>query len=265
MRLGGPWLFVPGTQEPRFAKAHSAGASQVIVDWEDAVDPRDKDGARETTARWLASSPPTWVRVNAASTEWYESDVAALERLDGLAGVVVPKAEDPGVLQHVGDRLARPVMALVESARGLDRARELARTPAVVAIAFGSLDFAHDLHCAPTDRALLAARSELVLASRLGDLVPPIDGVTANVQDPQAAAADARLARELGFGGKLCIHPRQIAPVRTAFAPSESELSWARAVLAAAADTRGAVLGPDGEMIDRPVIERAHAILESTI
>jgi len=250
-------LFVPAHRPERFAKAAAAGPDAVILDLEDAVPPEAKAQARAQLS--TAFTPlPVLVRVNAAGTSWHEEDLAAVAALKPAA-VMLPKAEQPETVDHVAARIgaAVPVVALVESAVGLAAARALAAHPAVARLAFGSVDFAADLGCAHTREALLAARSELVLASRLAGLPAPIDGVTTTIDDAALATDDARYARAFGFGGKLVIHPRQIGPIRDGFRPDTAEIAWARRVIASG---EGAV-AVDGAMVDEPVRIRARAIL----
>lgn len=249
-------LFVPGDRPERFEKAASAGADAVIIDLEDAVAPPAKAAARDVLTASLGA--PVLVRVNAAGTPWHAEDVAAAARI-APAAVMLPKAEDMATLDQVAASLgpAIPVVALIETAKGLAAARTLATHPAVGRIAFGSIDFCADLGCAHVREALLAARAELVLASRLAGLAAPVDGVTTSIDDAEHVTNDARHARALGFGGKLAIHPRQIVPIRAGFAPDATEIAWAERVLASG-DGATAV---DGAMVDEPVRIRARAIL----
>lgn len=250
-------LFVPATRPDRFAKAAASGADAVILDLEDAVAPEAKGAAR---GNLVGALPPcaVVVRINAARTPWHREDLLALQGL-GLAAVMLPKAQGPDDLVQIAEVLGPgvPVIALIETAAGLAAARRLAQHPMVSQLAFGSVDYSADLGCAHGREALLAARSELVLASRLAGLGPPLDGVTTDLTDPGLAGADACHARALGMGGKMCIHPAQIAPVRAAFVPGAAELAWARRILAAG---EGAV-AIEGEMVDAPVRRRAAAIL----
>jgi len=248
-------LFVPGDRPERFAKAAAAGADAVIVDLEDAVAAEAKQAAR-AALRSDFGAGPVLVRVNAIGTPWHEADMAALAG-KGFAAVMVPKAEGSEAFATLCAKAAMPVIALVESARGLAEARRIAGLPNLARLAFGSIDFCADLGCAHSREALLAARSELVLASRLAGLAAPIDGVTTAIGDGAQISGDARHARDLGFGGKLCIHPRQIEAIRAGFAPDEAEILWARKVLASG-DGAAAV---DGAMVDEPVRIRARAIL----
>ncbi|WP_319824004.1 CoA ester lyase [Thalassovita sp.] len=251
-------LFVPANRPERFAKAAASGANAVILDLEDAVAAADKDAARAQLDAGFAPLP-VLVRINAHGTPWHDADLAAVIRA-GFAAVILPKAEQPSQVAATAATLNdTPLIALIESAQGLANARAIAALDGVARLAFGSVDFCADLGCAHQQEVLLPARSELVLASRLAGIAPPIDGVTVQLDDPAIAEGDAAHARALGMTGKLCIHPRQIDPIRRAFAPSAAELVWARRVLAAG---EGAV-SVDGQMVDAPVRIRAHAILNA--
>ncbi|WP_410632539.1 HpcH/HpaI aldolase/citrate lyase family protein [Amycolatopsis sp. cmx-4-83] len=245
------FLFVPGDRPDRFAKAVASGADVVIADLEDAVAPADKDTARAAVGEWLAGGGTAMVRINAPGTPWFEAD-AALVAARGVP-VMVPKAETPGVLAGF-----REVVALVETARGVEGAGELAAVPSVSRLAFGSVDLAAELGVDPDDPEPFAyARSRLVIASAAAGLAPPVDGVTTDLSDEERLSADVRYARRLGFGGKLCVHPRQIALVRAGFEPTEAERAWARRVVTAG----DSVSTVDGKMVDKPVLTRARRIL----
>jgi citrate lyase subunit beta/citryl-CoA lyase len=249
-------LFVPATRPERFAKAAASGADAVILDLEDAVGLADKDSAR-AALRTDFTGLEVIVRINGVGTPWHEADVVALRQLS-VAAVMLPKSEDPAAVAAVVSALdRRPVIALIETARGLANARAIAALAGVVRLAFGSIDFCADLGCAQLREVLLPIRLELVLASRIARIAAPIDGVTVQLDDPALTYADAAHARQLGMGGKLCIHPNQITEVVRAFTPTGAEIDWARRVLASA---EGAVL-VDGQMVDEPVRLRARAIL----
>jgi citrate lyase subunit beta/citryl-CoA lyase len=261
---GRTWLFVPGSRPDRFDKAATSGADQVILDLEDAVLPSDKEDARAAVIAWLGSSPPVWVRVNAVGSAWHEDDVKSLVASPGLAGVVLPKAQDATELEVVGRAVGHRsgVIGLVETAVGVREAHSLAACSAVSRLTFGAIDFALDIDSEENDEALLLARSTLVLASRAAGKAPPIDGVTTQVAG-SAVARDAARAHALGFGGKLCIHPAQLASVRAAFAPTAEQLEWAHHVLASAAPDQGAAKTSDGQMVDAPVLARARRLVAS--
>lgn len=251
-------LFVPGHRPDRFAKAAASGADLVIIDLEDAVAAEDKDRARQDAAVWLSLGNQTVVRINAPGTRWYEDDLRTA--VDHGCPVMVPKAEDPGVLAALAARTAGrcALVPLIETALGIERAYEVCTTPGVARAAFGNVDLAAQLGVAHDDHAALSyARSRVVLASAAAGVAPPVDGVTTAVRDTDALSADIAHARRLGYTAKLCVHPAQLPTVSAEFAPSERELRWARAVL----DAGGAVTTVDGQMVDRPVLERARRTL----
>lgn len=250
-------LFVPANRPERFAKAAASGADAVILDLEDAVAHDAKDGARAALATDF-NGLPVIVRINAAGTAWHAADVEAVRQLS-VTAVMVPKAEDPSMLASVASALGGhiPLIALVESVHGLAQVQAIAATPGVMRLAFGSVDFCADLGCAHLRDILLPVRVQLALAARLAGIAAPIDGVTMQLDDAALAHDDAVHARALGFSGKLCIHLKQVAEVKRAFAPTEAEIIWARRVLAAG---EGAV-ALDGTMVDEPVRICARAIL----
>ena len=226
------WLFAPGNRPERFDKARFSSADEIILDLEDAVAPDAKEKARRDVAWWLTHGGSGWVRINAIDTDYHDRDVSMLGSLPGLRGFIVAKAEMPAALRSLGRRLEhRGLIALVESARGVHRAFDIAECDAVQRLAFGSIDFAQDIDAAESSDSLLLARATLVLASRVAGKPAPIDGVTTAVRDPAAVAEAAAYARSLGFGGKLCIQPDQLAVAAAAFAPSAEQVQWAREVL----------------------------------
>ncbi|HEY5200460.1 MAG TPA: CoA ester lyase [Acidothermaceae bacterium] len=257
------FLFVPGNRPDRFDQAESSAADVVICDLEDSVGTEDKDLARECVLKWLRKGHRAIVRLNAADTPHFSADCDALKELHGVGGLVLPKAE-PDALVALSERGCRdiPVVALIETARGVQNAGMIATTPGVERLAFGAVDYSLDIDSAQDDLALLFARSSLVVASRAARIAAPVDGVTLNLDDADVAGADALRARQLGFGGKLCTHPNQIPAVNAAFAPTSEEADWARLVVAAATDSGAGRLGHS--MIDRAVIERAQRILRWT-
>ena len=256
------FLFVPGNRPERFEKARQSGADAVILDLEDAVQSTHKDLAREAVASWLSPARPVYVRINGTDTPWFEQDLE-LVGMPGVRGVILPKAEQPEQVAQVAARLTgeAQVLPLLESALGVWNARALAQARRVERLAFGSIDFQLDTDISGEQEGLLYARSRLVLASRVASVLPPVDGVTMALNDLTRLREDVACARRLGFGGKLCIHPRQVEMINQGFAPTEAERAWARRVLSEAQATGAGALQLDGELIDRPVIERARSIL----
>ncbi|AKC70839.1 HpcH/HpaI aldolase/citrate lyase family protein [Pandoraea oxalativorans] len=264
------WLFVPGNRPERFDKACASGADAVILDLEDAVPPADKPTAREQVVQWLmtlspATSTPVYVRINAASTPSFDEDVAALAGLSQLGGLVVPKTEDAATLARIvqGAAPSLRLVPLIETAQAFAVLSEIATAPRVDRLMFGTIDFQLDIGIEGDADELLYFRSQLTLASRIAGIAAPVDGVTTVLDDPALIEAATRRARALGFRGKLCIHPRQVAPVHAAFAWRDDEIAWAERVVAAANASAGAALALDGKMIDAPVIAKAIEILAS--
>lgn len=266
-------LFVPATKPERFAKALDSGADCIIIDLEDAVAEGSKDGARAQLAQHLPQLSAdqrarTVVRINAAGTPWHEADLALLRQWTGQGvAVMCSKSEEPAALHGVAQVLGEGanIVALVESLAGLDALDLIARVPQVVRLAFGHLDFQLDLgmRASVEEPELAFARNALVAASRRARLPAPIDGVTTDTGSAERLAADARRARAFGFGGKLCIHPAQVAGVNEALGHSEAEQAWALRVLEEAARRGGEVFSLDGRMVDLPVIRAAEAIAAS--
>lgn len=256
------YLFVPASRCERIAKAVAAGAQAVIVDLEDAVDPAHKAEARAQFASYLQTSAlKPWLRINARGTSWFEDDMALVAQSAAqLAGVMLPKTESQHDLAAVQARTALPLIALVESARGILKLADIALHPGLHRMAFGSADLARDLGCEDSWDSLSHARQSMVLHSAACGLPAPIDGVSFVLDQAEPVRDDAARAARHGFGAKLCIHPAQIAPTHAGFAPSPAQLQWAQAVLAAADQGSGAQR-VGGQMIDRPVIERARQIL----
>ncbi|MDO8375563.1 MAG: CoA ester lyase [Aquabacterium sp.] len=260
------YLFVPADRPDRYAKARASGADAVIIDLEDAVAPEAKTRARDALANALDEATPVVVRINAAGTPWFADDLE-LCRHPGVAAVMLPKADGIDAVCTAFEACFKDLLAIIESARGVEEVRRIARVPGVVRLAFGSIDLALDLgiDCAPegAEDELLHFRLQVVLASRLGGLDAPVDGVSTAIDDATRLQADAERARRQGFGAKLCIHPKQVAAVQAAFMPGAERLGWARRVCETFSAAGGAAVAVNGQMIDRPLHERALAILRS--
>lgn len=254
------YLFVPGNRPERFDKACAAGADCVIVDLEDAVPPSEKVTAREAVRHWLSPDHQVLVRINSADSEWFADDLA-LCNMPGVAGIVLPKAERFDDLARIMEHGARCVLPLIETAQGMWNAHALAQTNGVERLMFGSIDFQLDTGIDGELDELLYFRSQLVLVSRVARILAPVDGVTVAINDPQQLHADTQRSRRLGFGGKLCIHPKQVDTVNNCFSPSAEEIAWAKRVLQAAAEAHGAAVALDGKMVDLPVIRKAEEVM----
>lgn len=253
------WLLVPATKPDTFDDAIASGVDAVILDIEDAVAPAKKPAAREAVVRWLGEGNSAWVRINDATTPYWADDLAALSGLPGLVGVMLAKTESGGQVEATAARLApgTPILALVESAMGLEAATEIARADSTFRLAFGSGDFRRDTGMSDDPLAMAYPRSRLVVSSRAARIPGPIDGPTLTAND-SILGRDAALTLSMGMTGKLCMHSEQAAIVNRELAPSPTDVSWARDVIDA--------LGADGAHVkdgsDLPRLAKALKINE---
>jgi citrate lyase subunit beta/citryl-CoA lyase len=267
------YLFVPGNRPERFSKAVDAAPDAIILDLEDAVHPASKAAARAAIWAWQESTPTfccqRYIRLNSVGSTLFRQDLTWLRDMrypERCAGIFLPKAERPEDLSRVVEDLLAwnpelKIIAIIETAKGLQQVEAIAAIPGLARLAFGSLDFSLDINCSQIPEAFLFARNRIVLASRTADLPAPIDGVTPAISDLAVVAQESHYARSLGFGAKLCIHPAQLDTVRRAFLPDARQLAWADRVLSAVSGGSHAVQ-VDGEMVDLPLIEHAQRLLD---
>ena len=256
------YLFVPATRTDRVPKALASGADTVIVDLEDAVSPADKSSARDAAARDLPEPAQVLVRVNGPESAWLEEDLRMCMQA-GVGGIVLPKTERAGHVAFAASRLPRgtPILPLIETARGFAALNSICDADQVQRVVFGTIDFQLDMGIVGEGDELLYFRSGLVLASRVAGLQPPVDGVSVEIDDDARVREDTMRGKRLGFGAKLCIHPKQVAVVNDCFRPSAEEIAWAHRIAQAAQAANGAAVAVDGKMVDRPVILKAEEIL----
>jgi citrate lyase beta subunit len=271
-------LYVPAGDERKLAKLPSLGAAAVILDLEDSVPPALKARARELASAVIeaGAEPELWVRINGLETDYWRADLEAVIR-SGIAGLLVPKVDSAATLAELdcallvlGDSEGEvEVIAMIESARAVLAAPEIARGARVIRLSFGAADLSLDLGLewpppgeeSPT---LPWARAQLVVASRAAGIEPPDDSAFGRYTDLEGLKTEAERARALGFGGKHAIHPAQVPVIEAVFRPSAAELDRARAVVAAyaAAERTGSgAVASGGAMVDRPVFERARRML----
>ncbi|HEY5700220.1 MAG TPA: CoA ester lyase [Acidimicrobiales bacterium] len=271
-------LFAPGNRAEVLAKLPRSGPDGVVLDLEDAVPAEAKVDARSVVARAaeaLRDGHPglaVHVRVNAVPSEWFADDVATA-LVAGIAGVVVPKLESAEQVAIVADALDRQglsdlmIVAGLETAAGVERAGEVTADIRVPAAYFGAEDYVADLGGVRTTEGteVLYARSRVALAARLTGTLA-IDQVVTDLSDEAHFRADAAVGRSLGYRGKLCIHPAQVAWAHGAFSPSGDELDRARRLLeaydAAVADGSAAIAF-EGQMVDEPLARQARTLLDS--
>ncbi len=271
-------LYAPGNSPRILVGIELHGADLVLVDLEDSVPPAEKPAARVLVKHLLSAIDfpnEVWVRINPLSLGGAD-DIREII-LARPHGVALPKAESRGDVEALAAELAKAeratgapvgstwIMPILETGKGVLHAEEIASAdPRVVVVAFGAEDFTRDVGARRTPEALLFARSMIVAAAKAAG-VQASDTVYADVDDEVGLAAEATLARDLGFDGKGAIHPAQVPFLHIAFTPSEKEMEEARAVVAAAeeAEARGVgAIAVGGKMVDRPVLERARRALK---
>jgi citrate lyase subunit beta/citryl-CoA lyase len=271
IKVARSWLYVPGHNPERIAKALVAGADAVVIDLEDAVPPEHKQLARQSAVRTAETrhadggAPHLWVRINDPLGPWGEADLDALHGVP-LDGLRVPRSESAAVVKDVAQRSGLPLQLLLETAAGLMNARDLAAAhPMVAGIGLGEADLAADLRVV-SDDGLAWARGWVVAVARAAGLQSPIQSVWTNVADTEGLRTSTEHARQTGFLGRSVIHPRQIPVVHSVFTPSSEEVEAALAIVEAFENARRhgevAVLDEMGRFIDPAVVERARLVLE---
>jgi citrate lyase subunit beta/citryl-CoA lyase len=267
-------LFVPAGDEHRMRKALSLPADAVVFDLEDAVAVSEKPAAREVVRRWLREPRHgrLYVRINALRTPFALDDLLAIADA-GLDGIVLPMAEGADDVRTADWLLSArapgaEILPIIETARGLDAAREiLSACPRVRQAAFGAGDWCADtgMTWASGNPGLVAARFAIAVASRASGKRAPIDTAFTDVRDQAAFTREAELARDLGYQGKFCIHPDQVEHANGVFGPSPEEVARAREVWDrfAASEAAGvAAIVVNDKFVDYPVARQALAVLE---
>ncbi len=256
-------LFVPGDRPDRFEKALDSSADAVIIDLEDAVSPSDKSDARKAAYAFFEKGGTALLRINALETSWSQDDLA-LSSAVGVEGIVLPKAQTKSCIAKLRQYLRpdTPILPLIETARGMMNAASIAAEPCVLRLLFGSIDFCLDLNIEDDSKVVDYYRSSLVLASRAARLQAPVDGVTTALDEIAVLSASVSAAKRMGFGGKLCIHPKQVATVNSCFQATTQQMEWAHQVLKLAHFNAGAFKF-EGKMVDAPLLALASRLIKS--
>jgi citrate lyase subunit beta / citryl-CoA lyase len=286
MRLLRTFLFAPGNRPRILQKVGLCGADAAILDLEDAVPIADKEATRPAVRAAIATitTGHVYVRINplVASTDFSqaigEADLQAVV-CPQLSGIILPKVESPADLQHADQLLQSleeqhgialgsiDLIPIIETALGVHRAYDIATAGTrVKRLAFGAGDFTRDIGVAWSRRETESqyARSTLVVASRAAGLDAPLDSVWANLQDQRGLLHSTRMAKQLGFQGKMAIHPSQVEPINTVFSPTSDEIAYAYRVVAAFAEAEAqslAAIQLDGRFLDYPIVESARRVL----
>jgi citrate lyase subunit beta/citryl-CoA lyase len=280
-------LFVPGNRPDRVDKAVHSGADAVVIDLEDAVALAEKAETRPRVREKVVehAGRDIVVRVNGLNTPFFEEDLETVITSD-RAAIMVPKVEEVDDIHEIHRRLLEvenekdlprgsvSIVPLIESALGVQNVFQIVSgdtdPPRIATVAFGAADYTRDLGIEMTRHGeeLTYPRSRIAIACRAAGVNPPLDTpFMIDLKDMEGLRADAKRAKDLGFQGKLCIHPNQIEPCHAVFSPTEEEVSFAKRVVQAfeEAETRGiAAIQLGGRFIDYPVVERSRRILELT-
>lgn len=276
------WMFVPGNKERFLTKAADSEADCVLLDLEDGVLPDAKAGARSMVASALRMPfrPQRYVRLNAMATPWFKDDLEAVIPA-GPDGVCLPKCDDADQIGEVAvriDELERAaslpagstrIVAAVESPAAVLRAAQIAAAhPRVSALMLGTEDLTLEIGLGTVREAeaaeLLYARSSVVYAAAAAHIMS-IDGVFPDLDNPDGMDRDALLARRLGFSAKSTFNPRQLATINRIFSPRADEVVYARKVVAAFEDAKrlgNASVAVGGQLVDRPIVQRAQRLIE---
>jgi citrate lyase subunit beta/citryl-CoA lyase len=256
------WLYVPADRPDRVVKALGSGAHAVIVDLEDAVPPEAKVAAREGLGAIVTETPGVRVqiRVNALGTPWVEADLQAASRLP-VGGVTLPKTESAGDVDAAARLLGNGARlnCLIETALGVEHAFEIASSPHVDGISLGEVDLRSQTGAG--EAGLDWARARIINAASAAGLPRPPQSLYPNVADLVGLAASCVRGRELGFLGRIAIHPRQLPVIEQAYLPTVAELARARELIETAAGRPEGAFALDGEFVDAPIVASAQQVV----
>ena len=271
LALAQTFLFAPGHRPEFFSKALNSSSKAVIIDLEDAVPPEQKSAARKNLQELFKDCSAEnleriLIRINPMDGPFTEADLAFLNTLRVPLHIVVPKAESLAQLNTLSSTVphVKWIVPIIESAIGIDRVKEIATHPQTLRLALGNIDTQADLGltCDAVETELLPVRFAMTLATRLAQIAPPIDGVTTDIANQDLLKTDTQRSKRLGFGAKLCIHPKQVDGIMDCFKPTPAEVEYARRVVAADQESKGAAVKLDGKMVDRPVVLLAQRTLK---
>lgn len=249
-RLSRSWLFVNASKPELFASGQTSDADSIIFDLEAAVPDDQKDTARANVVNALEDGMVGWVRVNNTWTHHWEEDLDALSGLPGLRGIMLPNTEEPEqvTLTSIRAGVGMPILALIETALGLENATRIASAAGTFRLAFGVNDFRKDTGIGDDPVALAYARSRLVIASRVGGLAGAIDGPSSPGAGKSTVSSDCAWTMKMGMTGKLVLSEAQVPYVNEGLAPSEEDRAWAREMLEEAEHADGIT---DGSYLPR--------------
>ncbi|GAA4284875.1 CoA ester lyase [Brevibacterium daeguense] len=258
-KLSRSWLLVNAAMPDRFESAQMSEADSVIFDLEAPVPEDGKDDARDNVVRALSDGMSGWVRVNSITSDHWSADLEAIKGLPGLRGVMLPNTELPEQVTYTSMRVSAgvPVLALIETALGIENATRIAEAPGTFRLALGTNDFRKDTGVADDPIALAYARSRLVVATRVGGLPGAIDGPSTVGAPRERVVQDCEWTMKMGMAGKLVLDTDQIGTVNIALSPSSEDRKWAREMLQQA---EGGMTISDGSYLPR--LSRAKKIAQ---
>lgn len=265
-------LFVPADKPQMIEKAATLATDVVVIELEDGVSQENKDAAREAAGRMMEQvefgNREVALRVNRLSTLHGLEDMKALAEWDTKPDMVLlPKVESAGEVRIYDELISQmktemDLMVMIESSRGMINAAQIVQaSPRVSCLALGIADLSAELGSGMSWDVMYTYRSSIILACGLKGILP-IDSPYLNIKDETGLFKECRKAREMGYTGKLCIHPAQLTHVNEAFTPSNHEVARARKIVEASeAQGTGALL-LDGKMVDAPVIKYSRRVVD---
>ncbi|EAJ8666618.1 CoA ester lyase [Campylobacter coli] len=264
------FLFVPSIFPERFTKALQSGASQIIIDLEDSVEVAKKEVGRKNivdfSSQCAKNNDKFLIRINETKSKEFQKDlslISTIKESNGIIGVVLPKAQSYEDIDMLS-QFELPIIPIIESALGVENLDDIARHPSVLALSFGSLDMTLDLNLQEGEGKnfiLNSIRTQIILKSTKYNLLSPINGVYPDIKNIDGLKEDLIFAKSMGFGGSLCIHPNQVAPINEVFSPSAKQIAWAKEILSLRQNSNDIIFNYNGMMVDLPVIKKAEQIL----
>lgn len=265
-------LFTPSSYKDRFTKAHELGSDGIIIDLEDAISLADKDNARVQAINYLLTRTQysgfvQCLRINSIRTRAGLKDLSALCDQNARPDILVlPKSENANEIEIINEILAPntiPILAIIESAKGLYQAHKIAQAKNVVGLIFGGADFAADLGATMDWDSLYSARSQIVqAAAHAGIAAIDVPYLQLHDADNTGVISETKAVKALGFTCKTAIHPKHIKPIIDSFTPNKDEIEKAKAITLAYEAAHGNACEYNGKMIDVPVYRSAKRILD---
>ncbi len=269
-------LFTPGNRSDRFAKGLTAGTDALVLDWEDGVSIDQKEDARQKVIGFFQSNPDEYkarvgIRLNSLDTNAIHGDVQALLGAKINPGfIMLAKTEGARDIEIIAAWLGQdyrsvPIIILIESLTGLDHIEAATQHPRVQGVGFGPGDLSSEMGVKASNWAGLVYARQIVAKAAHKAGILAIDGPCLEIKNIEALEAEIQKDIALGFEAKMAIHPAQVKPINSAFAPTSEETAWASMIIKDyEAHNQNAYQTASGEMIDKAIVRRATALLKRT-